>query len=88
MVNSSVFNNPSKDIQCCLCYYHIDHYKKKMFNNAYIVIEDSPENLERSNAKHKILIRHRYNDEYAKANPHIHVARDFNHATQIALTLL
>lgn len=28
MVNSSVFNNPSKDIQCCLCYYHIDHYKK------------------------------------------------------------
>lgn len=68
--------------------YQIDHHKKTMFNDSYIVIEDAPENLERSNATHKILIAHGYNKQYANEHPEVFVARDFNHATQIIAELL
>ena len=39
-----------------------------MFKNSFILIEDSPDNLERSNATHKILISQSYNQKYGTAN--------------------
>lgn len=68
--------------------YHIDHYTKKMFTNSFIVIEDSPENMERSNAQHKILIKHKYNEHYAKTKEGLYLADDFNHAARIAYNIV
>lgn len=68
--------------------YQIDHTKKIMFNDSHIVIEDSPGNLDNSNAAIKILIAHGYNKKYAEEHPEIFVADDFNHATKIIASLI
>lgn len=68
--------------------YQIDHEEKRMFKGSFVIIEDSPDNLERSNAKHKILISQSYNQKYAEEHPEVIVANDFNHATQIIETLI
>jgi 5'(3')-deoxyribonucleotidase len=68
--------------------YQIDHMNKTMFNDSFIVVEDSPENLERSNATHKILIAHGYNKKYANEHPEIHVVNNFYEATAIIEKLI
>lgn len=68
--------------------YQIDHEEKRMFNGSFILVEDSPDNLDRSNATHKILISQSYNEKYAEEHPDVIVANDFNHATQIIENLL
>jgi 5'(3')-deoxyribonucleotidase len=68
--------------------YQIDHHKKNMFTDSYIVVEDAPENLERSNAIHKILISHGYNKKYAEEHPEIHVVNSFYEAAKVIATLV
>lgn len=68
--------------------YQVDHKIKNMFDRSYILIEDSPENLEKSNAVHKIMVRHSYNEWYEVNNPNIIAVNSFNEAAQIAAGLL
>lgn len=47
--------------------FMIDIGSKSMILNTDILIEDCPDNIERSNAKYKILILHPYNMNYANS---------------------
>ena len=67
--------------------YQIDHKIKKMFSGSHILIEDSPENIEKSDATYKILIKHPYNEAYAATHGEILVADNFKEAAELAAKL-